>query len=115
MPEIGQDRDQLAGAALYRLTDADELGLIRQMAAWPRLLEAAAEAYEPHRIAFYLYDLAAAFHGLWNRGKEDTRLRFLSPDRPDATAARLALVRAVALVIASGLEIFGIEPLEELR
>lgn len=115
MPEIGQDRDQLAGAGLYRLTDADELGLIRQMAAWPRLLEAAAEAYEPHRIAFYLYDLAAAFHGLWNRGKEDTRLRFLLPDQPDATAARLALVQAVALVIASGLEIFGIEPLEELR
>lgn len=115
MPGISLERDRLAEAQLYHLTDADELGLIRQMAGWPRLLEAAAEAYEPHRIAFYLYDLAAAFHGLWNRGKEDAQLRFLLPDQPEVTAARLALVQSVAFVIASGLEIFGIEPLEEMR
>ena len=85
------------------------------MAGWPRLVESAAEAYEPHRVAFYLYDLAAAFHGLWTKGKDDARLRFLMPDDPDLTRARLALVQAVAFVVASGLQVFGIEPLEEMR
>ncbi len=88
---------------------------MRWLALWPRLLEGAAEAHEPHRVAFYLYDLAAAFHGLWTKGKEETQLRFLREDDPDMTAARLALVRAVALVIASGLEVFGVEPVEEMR
>ena len=70
---------------------------------------------EPHRIAFYLYELAAAFHGLWNRGKEDAGLRFLIAEDKALTAARLALIKAMALTIASGLEIFGVEPVEEMR
>jgi arginyl-tRNA synthetase len=100
---------------LHRLTDSGELALIKLMAGWPRVVESAAEAHEPHRIAFYLYDLAAAFHGLWNRGKEDSGLRFLIADDLPLTAARLALIKAMALTIASGLEIFGVEPVEEMR
>ena len=88
---------------------------MKRLALWPRSLEGAAEAYEPHRVAYYLYDLAAAFHGLWTKGKDETRLRFLREDDPDLTAARLALVQAVALVIASGLGVFGVEPVEEMR
>ena len=88
---------------------------MKQMAEWPRLLESAAEAYEPHRVAFFLYQFAAAFHGLWTRGKDEAALRFLLPDEPELTAARLALVQAVAFVIASGLQIFGVEPVEEMR
>ncbi len=114
-PGIAQDPGALARAPLARLTDSEELGLMRRLALWPRLLEGAAEAYEPHRVAFYLYDLAAAFHSLWTKGKDETQLRFLREDDPDLTAARLALVRAVALVIASGLEVFGVEPVEEMR
>ena len=86
------------------------------MAEWPRLLEAASEAYEPHRIAFYLNDLASDFHALWNKGKDDASLRFLKEEDPDLTAARMALLQAVAGVIASGLGIMGVEPVEgELR
>ena len=88
---------------------------MKQLAGWPRLLEGAAEANEPHRVAFYLYDVAAAFHGLWTKGKEDAQLRFLVPDNPDLTRARLALVTAVKSVVASGLQLFGVEPLEEMR
>jgi arginyl-tRNA synthetase len=112
--------DQLADAALAeaelpRLTDAGELDLIRAMAGWPRLVESAAEAHEPHRVAFYLQELAALFHLLWNKGNDDARLRFILPgDRP-LTLARLALVRGVQLVIASGLQVIGVEPVEELR
>ena len=75
----------------------------------------AAEAYEPHRVAFYLNDLAAAFHGLWTKGKEDARLRFLRDDDTDLTAARLALITGLAQVIASGLDVFGVQPVEEMR
>ncbi len=105
----------LAGTPLGRLTDPSELALIRIMAGWPRLVESAAEAHEPHRVAFYLYDLAAAFHGLWNRGKDDTTLRFLVAEDRQLSFARLAMVRAVALVVASGLAVFGVEPVEEMR
>ena len=100
---------------LHRLTDSGELALIKLMAGWPRLVESAAEAHEPHRIAFYLYDLAAAFHALWNRGKEEAALRFLLTEDPALTSARLAMVRAMSLSIASGLGIFGVEPVEEMR
>jgi arginyl-tRNA synthetase len=102
-------------ADLGRLTDSGELALIKLMAGWPRVVESAAEAHEPHRIAFYLYELAAAFHGLWNRGKEEAGLRFLIAEDKALTAARLALIKAMALTIASGLEIFGVEPVEEMR
>lgn len=102
-------------AVLARLTDPAELGLIKLLAGWPRLVETAAEAHEPHRVAFYLYDVAAAFHGLWNKGKDETRLRFLIEDDRELSLARLGLLRAVVGVIASGLGIFGVAPVEEMR
>jgi arginyl-tRNA synthetase len=79
------------------------------------VLEAAALAREPHRIAFFLYDLAGDFHMLWNRGREDTTLRFLQPERPAETLGRLALVAATAVVIRSGLAVMGVSPVEEMR
>jgi len=115
MPAVSLDPVALAGAPLNRLTDSGELDLIKLLAEWPRLLESAADAHEPHRVAFYLYDLAGAFHGLWTKGKDNAELRFLLPDDPAMTAARLALVQATAFVIASGLEIFGVQPVEEMR
>jgi arginyl-tRNA synthetase len=105
----------LARIDLKCLTDRGEIGLIRQLANWPRIVEAAAEAHEPHRIAFYLNDLAAGFHALWNKGKDDATLRFIVPDEPDRTLARLALVQGVKTVIASGLAVLGVEPAEEMR
>ena len=102
-------------SVLRRLTDPAELGLIRLLAGWPRLIESAAEAHEPHRVAFYLYDLAAAFHGLWNKGKDEASLRFLIEDDRELSQARLGLLRAVVVVIASGLGIFGVEPVKEMR
>jgi arginyl-tRNA synthetase len=105
----------LAEAPLACLTDTAEIGLIKLMAGWPRLVETAAEAHEPHRVAFYLYDLASAFHALWNRGNTEASLRFLQPDDRAATLARLALVQALAFVVASGLGIIGVEPVEEMR
>ena len=115
MPELDLEPDGLAGADMARLTDAAELALIKLLASWPRQVESAAEAHEPHRLAFYLSDVAAAFHGLWNKGKDHPRLRFIVADDRALTRARLALVRGVGLVIASGLEIFGIDPVEEMR
>ena len=105
----------LADAALDSLQADAELALIRRLAQWPRTVEAAAQAREPHRIAFFLYDLAADFHMLWNRGKDDAALRFLQTDRPAETLARLALVAATAVVIRSGLSVMGVEPVEEMR
>ncbi|MBK8909545.1 MAG: arginine--tRNA ligase [Rhodospirillales bacterium] len=105
----------LAATALERLTDQAELDLIRQLAAWPRLVETAAAAHEPHRVAFFLQEVAASFHVLWTKGKDDARLRFITPSDVPMTLARLALVRAVQAVLASGLEVFGVEPVEELR
>jgi len=105
----------LASADLGCLTDSAELDLIKCMAGWPRLVETAAEAHEPHRVAFYLQDLAALFHALWNKGKDDARLRFIHADDAPLTLARLALVRGLQVVIASGLAVFGVEPVEELR
>ena len=115
LPGIALDPASLAEGPLDLLTDSDELALMKQMAGWPRLVESAAEAYEPHRVAFYLYEFAATFHGLWTRGKDEAALRFLLPNEPELTAARLALVQAVAFTIAAGLQIFGVEPVEEMR
>jgi arginyl-tRNA synthetase len=113
--ETGLDRASLATADLSVLTDPGELALIRLMANWPRTVEAAAQAHEPHRLAFYLYDLASAFHVHWNRGKEDASLRFIHDGNKALTRARLALVEAVGTVIASGLAVFGVTPAEEMR
>ena len=85
------------------------------MCNWPRLVEQAAPALEPHRVAFYLQELAAAFHGFWNLGNDDLGLRFLVKDDIELTAARIVLARAVSLVIASGLQVLGVEPVEEMR
>ncbi len=104
----------LADAPLERLSGPAELALIRDIAGWPRVVESAAEAHEPHRIAFYLQDVAASFHALWNKGKDEAELRFIIASDPSLTRARLALVRAVAIVIASGLAIIGVEPVEEM-
>lgn len=114
-PDLDLSPHGLAGASVARLTDSDELDLIKLMAGWPRLVESAAEAHEPHRVAFYLFEVAAAFHALWNKGKDDASLRFLVAGDRELTAARLALVQAVAIVIASGLQIMGVEPVEEMR
>jgi arginyl-tRNA synthetase len=115
MPNIDAAPAALARAPLERLADAAELNLAKLLAGWPRLVESAADAHEPHRVAFYLYDVAAAFHGLWNKGKDDASLRFLIATDAALTAARLALVQATATIIASGLEIMGVEPVEEMR
>ncbi|MCQ4162563.1 arginine--tRNA ligase [Roseomonas sp. GC11] len=108
-------RETLAEAPLASLKDPAELALIRRIAAWPRTVEAAAAAREPHRIAFYLGDLAGDFHILWNRGRDDATLRFIQADAPEATQARLALVAATAIVIRSGLAVMGVQPVEEMR
>ncbi len=94
--------------------DAEELTLVGLAAQWPKTVEAAAVSREPHRIAFYLNDLAAAFHSLWNRGNDDPARRFLVEDDLPLTAARLALARGVAQVIANGLGVMGVEPVEEM-
>ncbi len=105
----------LAGADLTCLVDEAELGLIKQMLQFPRVIEAAAEAHEPHRIAFYLFELASLFHSLWNKGKDQPDLRFILAEQRDVTLARLALIRATGYVIASGLGVLGVEPKEEMR
>jgi arginyl-tRNA synthetase len=105
----------LAAAPLETLTDPAEMTLIRRLSAWPRTVEGAALAREPHRIAFFLHDLAADFHLLWNRGREDATLRFIRDGEPEATRARLALVAATAMVIRSGLAVMGVTPVEEMR
>jgi arginyl-tRNA synthetase len=105
---------QLSEAPLDRLSDPSEIALIRLLASWPRLVEGAAEAHEPHRIAFYLQEVAAQFHVLWNKGKDEATLRFILASDAELTRARLALVRGVAIVIASGLTVFGVEPVQEM-
>jgi arginyl-tRNA synthetase len=105
----------MASPADLGLLDDEELGLVKAAAQYPRTIEAAALSHEPHRIAFYLYDLAAAFHALWNRGNDDPMRRFLVEDRPELTRARLELALAIQQVIRSGLAIMGVEAAEELR
>ena len=107
--------DGLAAAPLDRLSDPGELALVRLIAQWPRQVEAAASAHEPHRIAFYLYDLAAAFHAHWTRGREEPGLRFVVEGEDELSRARLALVQGIGFVIGSGLKVFGVTPVEEMR
>ena len=105
----------LSQAPVERLTDPSELGLLRQLAAYPRMIEAAAVAHEPHRIAFYLYDLASEFHALWTRGRDLPYLRFIINNDAEITKARLALVQGVVSVLASGLAILGVHAPDEMR
>jgi arginyl-tRNA synthetase len=107
--------ESLLAADLEKLDSAEELDLIRRMAAWPAVVSGAADAHEPHRIAFYLYDLASAFQQLYSRGNTNATLRFLLENDRSLTIARLALVQSVATVIAGGLRLIGVEPEEELR
>ena len=100
---------------LEHLSHPEEIALIRLMCSWPRMVESAAVSLEPHRIAFYLQDLAAAFHGLWNQGNGDSGLRFIIKDNIKLTAARVALAHGLSLVLASGLMVLGVEPVEEMR
>jgi arginyl-tRNA synthetase len=114
-PDIGIDLESPGIEGLVGLSDPAELGLIKLMSTFPRIVETAAEAHEPHRVAFYLHDLASAFHALWNRGKDLPQLRFINVEDRALTTARLTMVRAVASVLSSGLGILGVEPLEEMR
>ncbi len=112
--EANFDRNQLA-AATASLTDEGEIGLIRKLAEYPRLIESAALALEPHRLAFYLYDLASSFHGHWNRGTENPDLRFVKVNDRQLTHARLGLVQAVSDVLTSGLTLIGADAPTEMR
>ncbi|SFP54525.1 arginine--tRNA ligase [Tranquillimonas alkanivorans] len=98
-----------------QLRDEAEVAVAKALAEWPRLVEIAARNHEPHRVAFYLYDLASAFHALWNKGNDDPSLRFLQEDDAAASAGKMALPRAVAVVISAGLGILGVTPVEEMR
>jgi arginyl-tRNA synthetase len=106
---------ELAGADLTVLTDETETELQRRIAQFPRIVEAAAQAHEPHRIAFYLYDLSSVFHGLWNKGKDLPQLRFVKHDNERSTLARLALLGALKAVLASGLGTLGVGAPDEMR
>ena len=105
----------LIGADLAILRDEAELDVLRRLSQYPRVIEGAAEAHEPHRVAFYLYDLASAFHSLWNRGKDMPQLRFVNQSDQDSTKARLALVHAMKGVLASGLAVLGVTAPDEMR
>jgi arginyl-tRNA synthetase len=110
-PEWGN----MTSCSLDLLNDEDELQLLKLLSGWPRQVEIAALAREPHRLCYYLYEMAGQFHMLWNKGKEDTLLRFIVPNNQELTRARLAMIQGVAYVIASGLYIFGVTPVKEMR
>ena len=119
IPDLPEQADaraaHLLNAAVERLTDPAELSLLRQLALYPRMIEAAALAHEPHRIAFYLYDLASEFHALWTRGRDLPYLRFIINNDAEITKARLALVQGVVSVLASGLAVLGVHAPDEMR
>jgi arginyl-tRNA synthetase len=115
-PGLAQEEGaQLAEAELVRLDDEGELALIKRLALYPRVLEGAIATHEPHRIAFYLFELASEFHGHWTRGKDLPHLRFIIQNDPQLTMARLALVQGVDTAIASGLKLLGVEAPDEMR
>ena len=115
LAEVPVDDADLRAADLAGLTDDAELTLAAKLAEFPRLIEIAARSNEPHRIAFYLYDLASEFHALWNKGNEQPELRFLQEDNLAASQAKIALIRATAVVISNGLGILGVQPAQEMR
>ncbi|HJM94085.1 MAG: arginine--tRNA ligase [Alphaproteobacteria bacterium] len=114
LPDLAFDPESLAKSDLGLLTDSAEMDLIKQMATWPRAVEIAAQAREPHRIAFYLNELASDFHSLWNKGNAEPGLRFIMEEDAGTTQARLALIQGVAFVLASGLGIMGVEPVDAM-
>ena len=105
----------LEKAPLERLTDQGEMAIMRRIALFPRMVEASAAAHEPHRIAFYLYELASEFHAQWSRGNDLPHLRFIIQNDPETTLARLALVQGIVTVLASGLSVLGVEAPQEMR
>jgi arginyl-tRNA synthetase len=115
VPDMDLGAAALSAAALDRLDDQGEVAIIQRLAQYPRLIEAAAQAHEPHRVAFYLYELASDFHSQWNRGKDSSHLRFIMENDRQMTAARLALVQGIVTVLRSGLAILGVEAVEEMR
>jgi arginyl-tRNA synthetase len=116
LPLASEERVRaVADAKLQRLDDPAELALMRKIVLYPRLIEAAAAAHEPHRIAFYLYEIASEFHTQWTRGRDAPHLRFIIQNDPELTLARLALVQGVVTVLASGLRLLGVEAPEEMR
>ncbi len=115
MPELDINTDALAKADLSLLSDANEIALIKKTAEFPRIIEQAARADEPHRLAFYLYELASELHSHWSKGKESPELRFINPKKAQLTLSRLVLLRSIASVIASGLAIVGVSAPEEMR
>jgi arginyl-tRNA synthetase len=115
IPEIDVSIEALAGAAFSLLTDEGERGLIRLIGQFPRVIEAAAAAHEPHRIAFYLHELASSLHSHWTRGKDQPQLRFVNEDSRDLTVARIGMLTAVTLVLAVGLTILGVNAPDEMR
>lgn len=112
---IDVSEDALKAADLSKLNHDAELALLRKVAEWPRLVETAARSNEPHRIAFYLYELAGDLHGFWTLGNAETSLRFIQEDDPATSQAKIALARSVTIVIAAGLGILGVTPAEEMR
>ena len=114
-PEAVMLAEKPTAAIFAHYTHPAELALIRVLASWPRMVEQAAAALEPHRIPYFLHEVASSFHGFWNLGNDDLALRFLQKDDIEKTASRIALARAVSEVLASGLMVMGVEPLEELR
>jgi len=109
------EHSTIFAAALERLDDVGELALMRRLALYPRLIEAAAGAHEPHRIAFYLYELASEFHALWTRGTALPHLRFIIENDPETTKARLSLIQGLVYVLASGLALLGVGAPDEMR
>ena len=114
-PRLSADAPEVLNADLGRLQDVGEIDLIKKLAAFPTVVEGAARAHEPHRLAFYLYDLASAFHTQWTKGNELPHLRFIQASDETLTAARLALIRANAQVLAAGLALIGVHAPEEMR
>ena len=114
-PEIGEEAQNISDANLQLLEFEEEINLIKKLGTFPRLVEQAAVTHEPHRVAFYLYDLASDFHAIWNRGKEVPQLRFINEDDRELTIARMALIKGVATTLGSGLEVLGVKPKKEMR
>ncbi len=114
-PDLDLSPAALAGADLSGLTDAGEIEMMRLIAQVPRVIEAAAAAHEPHRLAFHLYELASAFHSFWNKGKDLPQLRFVNQTDRKSTEARLALVAALKGVVAANLGILGVGAPDEMR
>ncbi len=114
-PDLDLSPEALAKADLALLEDEGERALIKLLAQYPRIIEAAANAHEPHRLAFYLHDVASLFHSHWNRGKDQPQLRFVNQDRRELSCARLALVTGLMKVLASGLSILGVNAPDEMR